>query len=136
MPNPDISVFSSFTVKLFTISSLFLLIYVYGADMMDEIVYAEDHNERGTELPTDIDGVRQYVPVWAVWLFAACFLLIIVVLLLDYCVIRRNALGNNCCTRARQKRNPASAIHQKRSTNMLLNVWKLNRQAQCTDQDV
>ncbi|VDN25781.1 unnamed protein product [Cylicostephanus goldi] len=63
------------------------------------------------------------VPVWAVWLFAACFLLIIVVLLLDYCVIRRNALGNNCCTRARQKRNPASAVHQKRSTNMLLNVW-------------
>ncbi|KHJ90711.1 SCP-like protein, partial [Oesophagostomum dentatum] len=64
----------------------------------------------------------QAVPVWAVWLFAACFLLIIVVLLLDYCVIRRNALGNNCCTRARQKRNTANAVHQKRSTNMLLNI--------------
>ncbi|VDO54234.1 unnamed protein product [Haemonchus placei] len=62
------------------------------------------------------------VPAWAVWLFAACFLLIIAVLLLDYCVIRRNALGNTCCTRSRQKRNTPSAIHQKRSTNMLLNV--------------
>ncbi|KHJ94730.1 hypothetical protein OESDEN_05337 [Oesophagostomum dentatum] len=95
------------------------------------------------------------VPVWAVWLFAACFLLIIVVLLLDYCVIRRNALGNNCCTRARQKRNTANAVHQKRSTNMLLNAehvdllhntvfaclcmtksQKLNRQTQCVDQEV
>lgn len=62
------------------------------------------------------------VPAWAVWLFAACFLLIIAVLLLDYCVIRRNALGNTCCTRSRQKRNTTSAVHQKRSTNMLLNV--------------
>ncbi|KJH40808.1 hypothetical protein DICVIV_13229 [Dictyocaulus viviparus] len=76
----------------------------------------------------------RYVPKWAVWLFAACFLLIVVVLLLDYCVTRRNALGNTCCIRSRQKRNIATAVHQKRSTNMLLN--KLNRQGQCADQDV
>ncbi|EYC13754.1 hypothetical protein Y032_0042g503 [Ancylostoma ceylanicum] len=92
--------------------------------MMDDHAYTGNHYEHGTALSADIDGVRQYVPVWAVWLFAACFLLIIVVLLLDYCVIRRNALGNKCCTRARQKRNTSNAIHQKRSTNMLLNVWK------------
>ncbi|EYB85446.1 hypothetical protein Y032_0298g1768 [Ancylostoma ceylanicum] len=62
------------------------------------------------------------VPSWAVWLFAACFVLIVAVLLLDYCVIRRNALGNTCCSRARQKRSGASSSHQKRTTNMLLNV--------------
>ncbi|XGW35073.1 hypothetical protein V3C99_018812 [Haemonchus contortus] len=102
--------------------------------MMDDHMYVGDHYEHGAALPTQAGDVRQYVPAWAVWLFAACFLLIIAVLLLDYCVIRRNALGNTCCTRSRQKRNTPSAIHQKRSTNMLLN--KLNRQGQCADQDV
>ncbi|CAI5456397.1 unnamed protein product [Caenorhabditis angaria] len=62
------------------------------------------------------------VPMWAIWSFVACAVLIVAVLLLDYCVIRRNALGNTCCTRARQKRGTANAAHQKRSTNMLLNV--------------
>ncbi|PAV63239.1 hypothetical protein WR25_17716 [Diploscapter pachys] len=71
-------------------------------------------------IPTDMAGV----PAWAVWLFVACGLLIMAVLLLDYCVIRRNALGNTCCARARFKRTPtqSGAAHQKRSTNMLLNV--------------
>ncbi|KAK5966962.1 hypothetical protein GCK32_008782 [Trichostrongylus colubriformis] len=123
--------------------------------MMDDHVYVGDHYENGAISPTQAGDVRQYVspqaasepkfvPAWAVWLFAACFLLIIAVLLLDYCVIRRNALGNTCCTRSRQKRNTPSAVHQKRSTNMLLNFSttttttsiKLNRQGQCADQDV
>ncbi|CAJ0589895.1 unnamed protein product [Cylicocyclus nassatus] len=59
------------------------------------------------------------VPSWVIWAFVACFLLIIAVLFLDYCVIRRNALGNTCCSRSR-KAGPASS--QKRTTNMLLNV--------------
>ncbi|KAK6756319.1 hypothetical protein RB195_014619 [Necator americanus] len=62
------------------------------------------------------------VPPWAIWVFAACFMLIVAVLLLDYCVIRRNALGNTCCSRARPKRGTGYFIHQKRTTNMLLNV--------------
>ncbi|WKY16137.1 hypothetical protein Q1695_001096 [Nippostrongylus brasiliensis] len=122
---------------------------------MDDHIYSGDHYEHSAALPSQIGDIRQYVspqaasepkfvPAWAVWLFAACFLLIIAVLLLDYCVIRRNALGNTCCTRSRQKRNTTSAVHQKRSTNMLLNrhlftcssVQKLNRQGQCADQDV
>ena len=71
-----------------------------------------------------VDEILVQVPAWAVWLFVACGLLIVAVLLLDYCVIRRNALGNTCCARARFKRTPtqSGAAHQKRSTNMLLNV--------------
>ncbi|KAE9413009.1 hypothetical protein Angca_001271, partial [Angiostrongylus cantonensis] len=107
----------------------------HEAVMMEEHSYATSHHyEHGSALASDLNDIRQYVPPWAVWLFAACFLLIVVVLLLDYCVTRRNALGNTCCTRSRQKRNTATSIHQKRSTNMLLN--KLNRQGQCADQDV
>ncbi|KHJ79881.1 hypothetical protein OESDEN_20458 [Oesophagostomum dentatum] len=60
------------------------------------------------------------VPSWAIWAFLACFLLIVAVLLLDYCVIRRNALGNTCCSRS--KRGGGVSSHQKRTTNMLLNV--------------
>ncbi|CAO4382896.1 unnamed protein product [Caenorhabditis nigoni] len=74
------------------------------------------------------------VPMWAIWSFVICAVLIIAVLLLDYCVIRRNALGNTCCTKARQKRGTINAAHQKRSTNMLLN--KLNRNVAQLDQDV
>ncbi|CAI2355525.1 unnamed protein product [Caenorhabditis sp. 36 PRJEB53466] len=74
------------------------------------------------------------VPMWAIWSFVICAILIIAVLLLDYCVIRRNALGNTCCSKTRQKRGTTNAAHQKRSTNMLLN--KLNRNMALTDQDV
>ncbi|CAB3400959.1 unnamed protein product [Caenorhabditis bovis] len=73
-------------------------------------------------LPTSVEPGLAGVPMWAIWSFIACAVLIVAVLLLDYCVIRRNALGNTCCTRARQKRGTANAAHQKRSTNMLLNV--------------
>lgn len=66
------------------------------------------------------------VPMWAIWSFILCAVLIMAVLLLDYCVIRRNALGNTCCSKARQKRGGTNAAHQKRSTNMLLNVWKID----------
>ncbi|KAJ1358490.1 hypothetical protein KIN20_016928 [Parelaphostrongylus tenuis] len=105
------------------------------AVMMEEHSYAGSHHYEHELAPaSDLGDIRQYVPPWAVWLFAACFLLIVVVLLLDYCVTRRNALGNTCCTRSRQKRNIATSTHQKRSTNMLLN--KLNRQGQYADQDV
>ncbi|CAJ0585410.1 unnamed protein product, partial [Mesorhabditis spiculigera] len=61
------------------------------------------------------------VPVWAVYLFAGCAMLIVAVLILDYCVIRRNALGNTCCARSKQKRGSSQGAHAKRSTNMLLN---------------
>ncbi|KAF8355182.1 hypothetical protein PRIPAC_96805 [Pristionchus pacificus] len=81
------------------------------------------------------------VPAWAVWSFIACAVVIVAVLALDYCVIRRNALGNTCCTRGKAKNRPAQnqnsslqqAAHQKRSTNMLLNKMSRNVQPELQD---
>ncbi|ETN69138.1 hypothetical protein NECAME_05355 [Necator americanus] len=92
-----------------------------------------------TENLVELEALMEYlhaclrakkVPPWAIWVFAACFMLIVAVLLLDYCVIRRNALGNTCCSRARPKRGTGYFIHQKRTTNMLLNTAHIkNNQA-------
>ncbi|CAD6185533.1 unnamed protein product [Caenorhabditis auriculariae] len=96
---------------------------------------AESSDAYPEYIPSSLQADLAGVPAWAIWLFVTCSLLIVAVLLLDYCVIRRNALGNTCCARARQKRNTQQSAHQKRSTNMLLN--KLNRNANATiDQDV
>lgn len=78
------------------------------------------------------------IPLWAWYAFGVCFCLIILFLLLDYLVIRRNALGNTCCVSAKKSRNTGSGTGQsvnisaqtneahnffhKRSTNMILNV--------------
>lgn len=74
------------------------------------------------------------VPLWAWYAFGICFGLIILFLLLDYLVIRRNALGNTCCLGAKKSRNKSGISNNngsqatennfshKRSTNMILNV--------------
>ncbi|CAJ0953679.1 unnamed protein product, partial [Mesorhabditis belari] len=87
----------------------------------DQPPWSSNGNNPGNS-PTHLGNPDDWagVPVWAVYLFAGCALLIGAVLLLDYCVIRRNALGNTCCARSKQKRSSSSA-HAKRSTNMLLN---------------
>ncbi|KAI6214641.1 hypothetical protein M3Y94_00292400 [Aphelenchoides besseyi] len=75
------------------------------------------------------------VPLWAWFGFGVCFALIILLILLDYLVIRRNALGNSCCAMGtRTKRGCGSQCapsvsntltsdcqhYHKRSTNMVL----------------
>ncbi|CAD5220033.1 unnamed protein product [Bursaphelenchus xylophilus] len=77
------------------------------------------------------------VPPWAWYAFGACFSLIVLFLLLDYLLIRRNALGNSCCSFTQKKRPPGMVAscpqtnlacdsshhyHHKRSTNMILSV--------------
>ncbi|KAH7732035.1 Protein F35H12.6 [Aphelenchoides avenae] len=70
------------------------------------------------------------IPPWAWYAFGVCFALIVIFLLLDYLVIRRNALGNTCCLSGKtRKRTPGQAQtptfeihHVKRSTNMVLSV--------------
>ncbi|KHN72395.1 hypothetical protein Tcan_12784 [Toxocara canis] len=63
------------------------------------------------------------IPLWACYAFGACFMLLLVVLLLDYFVIRRNALGNTCCLSSDKFAHTGEhPIHQKRSTNILLSV--------------
>ncbi|KAI6176515.1 hypothetical protein M3Y97_00806600 [Aphelenchoides bicaudatus] len=75
----------------------------------------------------------KHVPIWAWYAFITCFALIIIFLILDYLVIRRNALGNTCCIIAptRPKRHdfpsptnnlPNEFRFQKHSTNMVLQV--------------
>lgn len=71
------------------------------------------------------------IPVWAWYAFGACFVLIIIFLLLDYLVIRRNALGATCCVPSSRKRNQSNVNeikehHHKRSTNMVLSVQCLD----------
>ncbi|GMT36127.1 hypothetical protein PFISCL1PPCAC_27424, partial [Pristionchus fissidentatus] len=94
-----------------------------------------------SEMDSDWGEPWAGVPAWAVWSFIACGIVIVAVLALDYCVIRRNALGNTCCTRSKQKSRAAAnqsslqqAAHQKRSTNMLLN--KMSRNVQLEPQDI
>ena len=77
------------------------------------------------------------VPSWAYYTFLASFLLIVLFLLLDYMVIRRNALGNTCCAISREQpryqcASPTTTggittdvpltYNHKRSTNMVFSV--------------
>ncbi|KAI1725415.1 hypothetical protein DdX_02073 [Ditylenchus destructor] len=73
------------------------------------------------------------VPIWAWYAFVTCFILIVIFLLLDYLVIRRNALGNTCVTMGKRRKGtgtlgssiPADmphAFHHKKSTNVVLHV--------------
>lgn len=71
------------------------------------------------------------IPPWALWVFFASLFLIIIFLLLDYLVIRRNALGNTCCAgfrkNAQSKDGTGGGKHStthmhKKSTNMVISV--------------
>uniref|UniRef100_A0A0M3HU74 Copper transporter n=1 Tax=Ascaris lumbricoides TaxID=6252 RepID=A0A0M3HU74_ASCLU len=73
----------------------------------------------GVSMSTQLMGI----PLWACYAFGACFLLLLLVLLLDYLVIRRNALGNTCClSAAKFSHSTGQPVHQKKSTNILLSV--------------
>ncbi|VDN59400.1 unnamed protein product [Dracunculus medinensis] len=61
------------------------------------------------------------IPIWACYVFGGCFLLIIIVLLLDYLLIRRNALGHSCLQFSATWRH-YGPVQPKRSTNILLSI--------------
>uniref|UniRef100_A0A914CM02 ATP synthase F0 subunit 8 n=1 Tax=Acrobeloides nanus TaxID=290746 RepID=A0A914CM02_9BILA len=64
------------------------------------------------------------IPLWAWWVFAASILLIVIFLLLDWLVIRRNALGNTCFgfRKNAQSNDNQSQMPHKKSTNMVISV--------------
>jgi len=114
-----------------------------------------NYNKSGRNSPDTVkvgnpNAPAMNIPTWAWYVFGISFLLIIVLLVLDYFLIRRNALGTSCLSFVARRKGyrtgnastggkgnyptdpvicgpsggggSSQLFHQKRSTNMILST--------------
>uniref|UniRef100_A0AC35U7G4 Secreted protein n=1 Tax=Rhabditophanes sp. KR3021 TaxID=114890 RepID=A0AC35U7G4_9BILA len=61
------------------------------------------------------------IPTWAIYTFITCFVLLIIIMILDWWITRRKSLNQSWASRKNED-GTILPYHHKRSTNMVLQM--------------